>query len=385
MNTLFRDKLKKFALFAAVILSVLAGVLFSYWLAFFLLPFLISFLLSSIMEPLIKLLNTKLHISRKVSAPVLLLLLLAILALLLVMAVIRIIKELKVLVATVPALLQTLYKQILAWMDQGYQLFDWLPVGITDNLGSVISNISSTITNLGTSIVKGAFATAISFPEALVFTLITIMATYFMTSDRDRISRALVRQLPASWVNRLLTIKRDMFSALFGYLRAALIIMTITFAELFIGFTVIGVGYPLLLAFIIAIIDALPVLGTGGVLIPWAVYSFVTNDIRMGISILVLYIVVLAIRQIVEPKVVGHQIGVYPLLTLIAMYFGLQLIGFAGLILGPITFLLIRNIIIMIYKNKTFKDIIGYDTKEPEAKKEPEINNVLEINKEPGQ
>ncbi len=75
-----------------------------------------------------------------------------------------------------------------------------------------------------------------------------------------------------------------------------------------------------------------------------------------------LYVVVLVIRQIVEPKVVGHQIGVYPLLTLAAMYIGLQIIGFAGLILGPITFLLIRNIIIAIYKNRTFKDIIGFST-----------------------
>lgn len=241
----------------------------------------------------------------------------------------------------------------------------WLPPEITDNLGSVISNISATITNLGKSIVKGAYTTAISFPEALVFTLITIMATYFMSSDRERISAVLTRHLPESWIKRILIIKKDMFSALFGYLRAALIIMAITFTELFIGFNIIGVGYPLLLAFLIAIIDALPVLGTGGVLIPWAIYSFVTNDIKMGVSILVLYVVVLVIRQVIEPRVVGHQIGVYPLLTLTAMYIGLQLIGFAGLILGPITFLLIRNIIIAIYKNRTFKNIIGFDSVDP--------------------
>ena len=140
-----------------------------------------------------------------------------------------------------------------------------------------------------------------------------------------------------------------------------------------------SIKYSLLFAFLIAIIDALPVLGTGGVLIPWAVYSFLTNDIKMGISILVLYLVVLVIRQIVEPKVVGHQIGVYPLLTLTAMYAGLRLMGFAGLILGPITFLLIRNIIIAIYKNRTFKDIIGYEQEPHDKEKEPDLE------KEPGQ
>lgn len=360
-----RDKLKKFGIFAAVIISVLACVFFSYWLALFLLPFFLAFALSSIMEPLIKLIKNKLHISRKISAPIVLLLMLGIIVFLVVLAILKLINELKALVVTAPDFFHTLYLQIIEWTDKGSSLMAWLPPEITDNLGSVISNISATITNLGKSIVKGAYTTAISFPEALVFTLITIMATYFMSSDRERISAVLTRHLPESWIKRILIIKKDMFSALFGYLRAALIIMAITFTELFIGFNIIGVGYPLLLAFLIAIIDALPVLGTGGVLIPWAIYSFVTNDIKMGVSILVLYVVVLVIRQVIEPRVVGHQIGVYPLLTLTAMYIGLQLIGFAGLILGPITFLLIRNIIIAIYKNRTFKNIIGFDSVDP--------------------
>ena len=358
----YRENIKKIAIFAVVIISVLAGVFLSYWLAFFLLPFLIAFALSSLMEPLLKLIKTRLHISRKIAAPVVLLLLLGGIVSLLVLAVLRLINELKALIVTAPEFFHTLYLQIIDWMDKGSALFAWLPTEITDNLGSVISNISTTITGLGTSIVRGAFTTAISFPEALVFTLITIMATYFMSSDREKISAVFERHLPESWIHRILNIKNDMFSALFGYLRAALIIMSITFTELFIGFSIIGVRYSLLLAFLIAIIDALPVLGTGGVLIPWAVYSFVTNDIRMGVSILVLYVVVLVVRQIVEPKVVGHQIGVYPLLTLTAMYIGLQIVGFAGLILGPITFLLIRNIIIAIYKNRRFKDIIGFSS-----------------------
>jgi sporulation integral membrane protein YtvI len=170
-----------------------------------------------------------------------------------------------------------------------------------------------------------------------------------------------MNQLPESWISRVLKIKKDLFVAIFGYIKAALIIMAITFTELLIGLSIIGVEYPLMLAFLIAIIDALPVLGTGGILIPWSLYSFVTGDIRMGISLIALYLVVLVIRQIVEPKVVGQQIGVYPLLTLLAMYIGLKMIGFAGLILGPITFLLIRNILTTIYKNRPIKDIIGFD------------------------
>ncbi len=369
MNFQFKKILKRIGLFAAVVISVLLGVYVSFRLAFFLLPFFIAFALSSIMEPLIKFMNNKLRIRRKIAAPIVLLLLLAMIILLLVSVVLKLIKEIKALVLAAPGILTSLYSQIMEWLGNWTVDLAWLPSEITDNLGSVkdnlasvISNLSDTITNFGKSIVKGAFTTAISFPEALVFTIITIMATYFMAKDRDKIASVFTRHLPESWLHRILSIKKDMFSALFGYLRAALIIMSITFTELFIGFSIIQVEYSLLLAFLIAIFDALPVLGTGGVLIPWALYSFVANDIRMGISLVVLYLVVLVVRQIIEPKVVGRQIGVHPLLTLAAMYTGLQLIGFAGLIAGPITFLLIRNIITAIYKKRPFKDIIGFNS-----------------------
>jgi len=360
MNLKHKDKLKKIGIFAVILISVLAGVFFTFRLAYFLLPFLIAFALSSLMEPLLKFMSGKLHIKRKIAAPVVLLLLLAITVFLLIIIVLKLIAEFKSLISNAPELLSNIYSQFVEWSDRGIALFTWLPTEVTDNLGSVISNLSDTITNLGKTVLKGAYTTAISFPEALIFTIITVMATYFMSSDRDKISSVFHQHLPESWIKRILSIKRDMFSALFGYLRSALIIMSITFFELYLGFNIIDIKYPLLLAFLISIIDALPVLGTGGVLIPWALYSFVTNDIRMGASIFILYLVVLVIRQIIEPKVLGHQIGVYPLLTLLAMYAGLELIGFAGLILGPITFLLIRNILVAIYKNRTFKDIIGY-------------------------
>lgn len=359
MKLKLKNNQKRILLFIIVVVSVVAGVFISFRLAFFLLPFLIAFALSSLMEPIIKFFTNKLHISRKIVAPVALLLLLAIIIMLTVLAVLRLVDEIKILITVAPGFLSNLYIQILDLMNKGSEYIEWLPTEITDNLGSVISNLSSTITSFGKTIVKGAFVTAISLPEAIIFTIITILATFFMLKDRHKIASALRHQLPEIWITRLLSIKKDLFSAIFGYLRAAMILMVITFIEVLIGLSIIGVEYSLLLAVMIAVIDALPVLGAGGVLIPWSLYSFVTGDIRMGVSILILYVVVLVIRQTVEPKVVGQQIGVYPLLTLLAMYTGLKLIGFAGLILGPITFLLIRNILITIYKDKSIKEILN--------------------------
>ncbi len=352
---------KRIALFVLVIISVTAGVLISFRLAFFMLPFLIAFSLSSIMEPLIKFVTRKLHISRKIFAPIAFLLLLGTIILLAVLVVLRLIQEAKALISQAPGFLSTLYVQVSDLVSRYSEYIDWLPTEITDNLGSVLSNLSNSITNLGKSVVKGIFDTAISLPEATMFTIITILATFFMLNDRHKIASAIMHQLPEVWYDRLMTIKDDLFSAIFGYLRAAVIIMAITFTELLIGLSIIGVEYALLFALLIAVIDILPILGSGTVLIPWFLYSFAIGDIRMGVSLLILYAVITVIRQAIEPKIVGEQIGVYPLITLLAMYAGLRLAGFIGLFLGPITFLLIRNILTMIYKGKSIKEIIGLD------------------------
>ena len=365
MDEKYKVSLKKFGIFCLVVISVLGGVFLAVKLAFFLMPFLIAFALSSLMEPLIKVLDSKLRIKRKFSAPIILLLLLAIIVTLVVLGVLRLIEEIKGLIVSAPSFFANLYTEISELIIKGEEYFEWMPVEITDNLGSIITNLSNTVTNFGKALVKGAFVTAISLPEAIIFTIITILATFFMVKDRHRIAAVIRRHLPESWVNRILAIKNDLFMAIFGYLRAALIMMVITFTELFIGLSIIQEKYALLLAFLIAFIDALPVLGTGGVLIPWSIYSFITGDIRMGVSVIILYFVVLVVRQVVEPKVVGQQIGVHPLLTLLAMYIGLRLIGLIGLILGPITFILIRNILVTIYRNRTIREIIGFDGNEP--------------------
>lgn len=110
---------------------------------------------------------------------------------------------------------------------------------------------------------------------------------------------------------------------------------------------------------IISIVDALPILGTGTILIPWAIYSFLTGNVRMGLSLFILYCIVLIVRQLIEPKIVSEQIGIHPLLTLIAMYTGLNLLGFFGLIIGAITLLLLKNILMGIFKGKSLNEIIS--------------------------
>lgn len=363
MNEYYNLNTRKVIKAAAVVLAVLLGVFITFKLSFYLAPFIIAFAISTLMEPIIRFLIFKLRIRRKIAALIALLFILVTFGLILTLVIIKLISEIKSIAFILPKYLSELYNNIIVLINKGTDMYQWLPDEITSNVGAIISNVSNSLMKIVNSIVGGAFATVISLPEALIFTLVTILSTYFLSSDRDRIYNFFKAQLPASWLRKVTSIKNDMFSALFGYIRAQLILMSITFTELFIGFSIIHIKYPLVLAFFISIIDALPIVGTGSILIPWSIYEFLIGNFRLGVSIIILYIIVLIIRQLIEPKILGHQIGVYPLLTLMSMYAGLKLLGFAGLILGPITFLLLKNIFSGLLKGRTIKEMLTGDTK----------------------
>ena len=139
-------------------------------------------------------------------------------------------------------------------------------------------------------------------------------------------------------------IKEYIIGTLFVCIRSYAIIMSITFVELSIGFTIIGLEYALPIAFGIAIFDILPVLGTGGIMLPWAVITAIRGDIPLALSLLAVYVVVTIIRNIIEPKIVGAQLGLHPVVTLVSMFVGTQLFGVLGLFGFPICLSLLRHL-----------------------------------------
>ena len=120
--------------------------------------------------------------------------------------------------------------------------------------------------------------------------------------------------------------------------------MLLTFFELTIGLHILGIASALVIAFLIAIFDVLPVLGTGGIMLPWILISFLNNQVKTGVGLLILYLVITVIRNIIEPKIVGKQIGLHPLLMLMCMYLGARLFGFLGIFILPILILIVQNL-----------------------------------------
>jgi len=164
-----------------------------------------------------------------------------------------------------------------------------------------------------------------------------------MSKDKMKIQNFIERQLPASWNRKIDIARRDLFGALLGYIKTQLILMIFVSSICIIGLTILRVKYSLLIGFVIGIFDAFPILGSGGILIPWAIYNFITGDYFRAIGFLIIYGVVILFRQMVEPKVLGTQIGVYPLVTLMAMYIGIKMFGVIGIIAGPIVVIFIKT------------------------------------------
>lgn len=187
----------------------------------------------------------------------------------------------------------------------------------------------------------GAAATV---PGAFFSVLITIIVTFFITLDYPVITGFLVRQLPEKARAMTTEINDYVGGTLLKCILSYGLIMAITFAELSLGLSLLGIPNAILIALAIAIFDILPVLGTGGIMIPWAVLAAVLGDYGLALGLAALYLVITVVRNIIEPKIVGHQVGLHPVVTLASMLTGLQLFGIVGLFGFPIALSLIKNL-----------------------------------------
>lgn len=155
--------------------------------------------------------------------------------------------------------------------------------------------------------------------------------------------------LPETWVKRLVKHIKEIIKALGCYLKAESILIFVSFIISLIGLCIfkfigLNVGYPLIAALGIGFIDALPIFGSGTVMIPWAVIAAINGDITLGLCILGLLIFMSIVRQFIEPKLVSNQIGIHPIFTLIAMYTGFKFIGVLGMIIGPILLIILKDV-----------------------------------------
>lgn len=243
--------------------------------------------------------------------------------------------------------------------DFGYKLFP----GIMSKLSPSISDISKNIDNLATTAVtvilpyigKTAAAFISAFPSLFVFSAVFILTLFYSACDYEKMVSFIKNQLNAKQLKFVIELKNQLLKTVLSTLKAYTLLILLTFVQLLTGFIIAGIKSPALLAVIISFIDILPVLGTGTVLIPWSILFFLSGNVKTGLCISILYVIITIVRQIAEPKILGDSLGLHPLITLISMYSGLKLAGIKGLFIFPFAVIIINNLnkkgFIRLYKN----------------------------------
>ncbi len=211
-------------------------------------------------------------------------------------------------------------------------------------LPDILSSLTAAVSSFSGKAVASVTALAARLPRLLLNLLICLIATIFMTLDYPHISAFLLRQLPEG-LKRLLVKTMESSKAVVGqYARSYLILMAITFTEIFLGLVLIRQKNAALIAALIAVFDLFPVVGAGLILLPWALFCLVTGAWAQGAGLLALWVIVIVARQILEPRIVGRSVGLHPLITLMSMFVGARLFGGIGLFGLPLSCAVIKSL-----------------------------------------
>ena len=341
-------------------LAVCAVVLLSIGLGIYFWPFLIGIIIAVAVERLVNFFIVKFKWPRKLIGTILVILVYVLIASIITLIVTSLTKEAIDISGKIPTLYEeskieynAIYKTITEFMDK-------TPSTISTSIYNVGLELLGKIAQVVTKTVNSVIEVIMFVPNIIIYIIITFLATLFLVTDRRTITRYLTDLLPNELVKKVANVISKSLKSLGSYLKAMCIMICITFVELLVAFTILKQPYPLTLALIVAIVDALPILGTGTILIPWAVYSAITGNLGFGAGLLVIYLVITVVRQLIEPKVVSENIGVHPFITLLAMYVGFKIFGLFGLIVGPVVMIIFKNVFETMFAAGYFKSLFVY-------------------------
>jgi sporulation integral membrane protein YtvI len=323
-----------FFYFLILILLVYVGIKYVFPL---LMPFVIGIIIAMSFRNLIDLIAKKIHVKRVLVSIIILIVFYGLVGFIISLIGVKMVNFINSLFYSLP----TLYKETLlpAFQTVTDNMINKYP-STKSYLDSFMSNIDQSVfeylTKISSKVVGMATGFASQVPTLLIKLIFTIVSSFFFTIDYYKITRFIIRQFREEHQKIIIKLKDNVIGSLGNFIKAYAAIITITFTELSIGFWIIGIPTPFLFGLLVAIIDIMPIIGTGAVLLPWSVIAFIMGNTKIGMGMLILYIVITVVRQIIEPKIVGQQIGLYPIITLVLMYVGAQLMGVLGLLILPI-------------------------------------------------
>ncbi len=353
---------------AAIVICAAAGVaavLFGVRLLFgVLLPFVLAWGLSLAVSPAANALAGKTRVPRKVWAVLLLVLTIGLLVAGISAGVARGIRELEDLLAALLAEEHFGGSGESAERAESGEAFDWFGkitagVGLfrraevgekyemfREEFNAMVGEMLSSFAGALSAKLPGLAGKLISaMPAALLFVLVTVIAGFYFCAEPGQVGKFLIAHLPRRLAEKIPSLRARAKAVSLRYLRAYLLILFVTFVQLFIGFLILRVRYAFLLSLFVAVVDFLPVLGVGTVLVPWAIIELLRKNFYLGFGLLILFAAVTVLRQIIEPRLIGKSLGVHPLAALIAGYAGWRWFGFLGMALGPVAVLAVSALL----------------------------------------
>lgn len=329
--------------YIGIIVALLAFILKFTFL--WLMPFVIGFLCAIALQHPVAWLHKKTKIPRGIWSVVLVVVILSAGFALLILAGYYGYHELKGLVDWLSALTPSLSDMFASISDKFSGWLITLPDGISGTMESMPGELISAGLSMASDALTGtAKAIIAGTPGIIIAFIITIIACCFITSGYNQITAFILRQLSDKHKEIVMKSKRLFTENILKMLRGYLIIMCITFCELAVGLAVIRVKYAVAIALVIAVFDILPVLGTGGIMIPWVIIECIAGNWIRALSLFIVYAFITVIRNVIEPKIIGRQVGIPAIVTLLSMYLGLQIFGVLGMFAFPILIIIIMKL-----------------------------------------
>jgi len=337
---------RKIAVISFYIILILAAVyIFFRYILNLILPFMIAWTTVLMIQPVVTLICKNSQISRKLISVILVLFFLIVIGSAVFFTGERLLYEIKAIIDNLSYNTDEILDSVFDFIYQTSDNVPFLNNVNHENLYNMTSDLfKNALTSISAKIPEWIGRLFNALPNAVFFTVILVMAAFYICADFNNINKFLSLQLPKRVVEFIIEVKKHLKSTGFKYIRAYAFMIVITFFQLLIGFTILKINYSFTIALITAALDVLPVIGVGTILIPWSVVLLISGDYFNGFGLLIIFCVVSLIRQFIEPKVIGVSLGLNPLVTLISMYAGYKIFGIAGLLVMPVFVIIIKNL-----------------------------------------
>ncbi|MDO4555469.1 MAG: sporulation integral membrane protein YtvI [Lachnospiraceae bacterium] len=312
----------------------------------FMWPFVTGWIIAMITYPLSMFFQKRFHISKRFMSIFVLVGLLTAIGFGLYFILVRLGRETIYFMSDLPKLYKTVDAAIENLISNLHK-YGWIPKSWQPNMDTILENaknsIGGIVNQIGTAGVSHAGSIAKNITNFFIGFVVSMLAAYFFVVYREKMSHNYRSTFSAGIQKKIDRIAEQVRGAVGGYLIAQIKIMGIIFVILLIGLMIGKNPYALLLALFIALVDVLPFLGTGFVLLPWAVYSLLVGNYKQAILLVILYVICLLARQMLQPKIIGDSVGLHPLITLVLIYIGFKLDGLRGFLIAMIGGILVRN------------------------------------------